>query len=350
MPMELRSNSSQLQPTNPMSHTVVEGQPPPPHGVVSPQAASQQRILCPQTFTQQSPPATFTQQSPPATYTQQSPPAAFTQQSPPAAFTQQSPAAAQLHSTSIRMSPPDPASSRATILSNQPRPPLTQRYQMNPDVMLDSKLDMMFSRFQNLLRQEVTGLKLHIEEQLNRKFDEMRAYVDLEVSRVENRVEALEAVTKSIADQQEQASVWDPDTTIVAENFPFEEEEELNTKVVDMIRKDLSVNVPVVRTTRLKARPPRNTRFGNVSKPGLVKIQFESVDDKVKVLREKRQLINSASYSRVFLRSSKSHTDRLLELNFKTMLDAIPNGKDYKLTANGRLVKRDASNNEATQQ
>ena len=138
--------------------------------------------------------------------------------------------------------------------------------------------------------------------------------------------------------------MFEPDTTVIADNLPFEDNEDLDSKVQTMIRRDLAINVPVVRTTRLRPRPPRVTRHGNVSKPGLVKIQFQNVEDKVRVLREKRALMNSSEFSNVFLRSSKSHSDRLAEQNLKTLLDLIPDGKSYQVTGNGRLVKRDQRN------
>ncbi|KAI8514103.1 hypothetical protein Bbelb_084270 [Branchiostoma belcheri] len=37
----------------------------------------------------------------------------------------------------------------------------------------------------------------------------------------------------------------------------------------------------------------------------------------------------SDAYERVHLRSAKSHTDRLIELNFKVLLPEIPGGNDY---------------------
>ncbi len=75
-----------------------------------------------------------------------------------------------------------------------------------------------------------------------------------------------------------------------------------------------------------------------MDKPGLVQIQFEKLADKVTVLREKKHLSNSQEFSRVFLRSSKSHTDRMIQLNFKTILDLIPGGDNFKLTNNGRVM------------
>lgn len=48
-----------------------------------------------------------------------------------------------------------------------------------------------------------------------------------------------------------------------------------------------------------------------------------------------------SDYNKVFLRSAKSHTDHLIELNFKTLLREIPGGKDYFVMGSGRVMKRD---------
>ena len=61
-------------------------------------------------------------------------------------------------------------------------------------------------------------------------------------------------------------------------------------------------------------------------KPRLMKVAFETVDQKVKVLRAKMALKGHPIFDRVYLRSSKSHTERLLELNAKTILSELPNG------------------------
>ena len=92
-------------------------------------------------------------------------------------------------------------------------------------------------------------------------------------------------------------------------------------------------DIPVIRATRL---PSRNNF------PGLVKIEVDSETNKVKILRKKGNLKETERYKKVFLRSSKSHVERLLELNIQKLLDEIPYGRDkYRLTANGRLVVRD---------
>ena len=73
-------------------------------------------------------------------------------------------------------------------------------------------------------------------------------------------------------------------------------------------------------------------------KPPLLKIAFESVEQKVEVLRVKKNLSNSSD---VYLRSSKAHTERILELNAKTLLSQMPNGNQFRVTGDRRIVKKD---------
>ena len=204
-------------------------------------------------------------------------------------------------------------------------------------------LDARFGRIEQLIMQQVAGLKIYIEDTLTEKINELRIYVDEEVARVSSRVDALEQITREMSIDKEKACLFEPETTVVAINLPFQEDEDLDEKVDSMIHRDMALSVPILRTTRLKPAQPRSTRFGDVSKPGLVKIQFRSVDDKVKVLREKKRLSTTHDYKHVYLRSSKHHTERIAEANFKTMLDLLPGdiGKNYLMSGNGRLVKRD---------
>ena len=49
-------------------------------------------------------------------------------------------------------------------------------------------------------------------------------------------------------------------------------------------------------------------------------------EQKVRVLCTKMALKGHQIYDRVYLRSSKSHTERLLELKTKAILSELPNG------------------------
>ena len=56
-------------------------------------------------------------------------------------------------------------------------------------------------------------------------------------------------------------------------------------------------------------------------KSRLLKIAFENMEQKVEVLRAKVNLKRSRDFKSVY-----HHTDRILELNAKTLLSELPNG------------------------
>ena len=56
------------------------------------------------------------------------------------------------------------------------------------------------------------------------------------------------------------------------------------------------------------------------NKPGILKIELENVDALVKVLREKKCLQDKAEFRNVLIKSVKLHVERLIVLNFKTIL------------------------------
>ncbi len=127
----------------------------------------------------------------------------------------------------------------------------------------------------------------------------------------------------------------DLDVTIVAPNLP----EEMESEDV-MLRKaehvdDNELRLADVKIVRAKRLVSRN---GN---SGIVKIELASLEDKIRVLRVKQNLKMKTDFKDVCFRSSKSHIERLQELNSKVMLQELPNGHRYRLTANGRLVPND---------
>ena len=85
---------------------------------------------------------------------------------------------------------------------------------------------------------------------------------------------------------------------------------------------------------RMRAREPC---------PGVVKVAFDNVEDKVAVLRCKQRLKTNTQFKKVYLRAAKSHTDWILESNFKMLLQVIPAGKDFYIAGNERLMKQTGS-------
>ena len=122
-----------------------------------------------------------------------------------------------------------------------------------------------------------------------------------------------------------------PEVTIIATNVELEHDEDILETARDLVSQ-LSESVTVTAAARLRSRVQ--------GKPGLVKISLSTVEEKVKILREKRKLKEVGRYRNVLLRGSKSHTERLIELNARTLLSEIPHGHQYRITSNGGIVKK----------
>lgn len=127
----------------------------------------------------------------------------------------------------------------------------------------------------------------------------------------------------------------DPDLCVVASGISATDGEDLTQKAEQLIKAlgdDVSTNVLVTGAVRLPTRLPH--------KPGLVKIGFQNVHEKILVLRRKGALKNSPEYRNVYVKSCKSHAERLIELNARAILRNIPGGYNLRVDANGRIKAR----------
>ena len=86
----------------------------------------------------------------------------------------------------------------------------------------------------------------------------------------------------------------------------------------------------VVGVQRLKSRI--------TGKPGLVKINLSNLEEQKWYCERKVKEVEQ--YKKVFLRRSKSHTDRILQLKARTLLDEVPHGDRFREMSNGRIVKK----------
>ncbi len=127
---------------------------------------------------------------------------------------------------------------------------------------------------------------------------------------------------------------FDTEVTIVAQGVPYDPLENPQRVAEDLIRQGLDiVDIPVVRAKCLDSR--------QAGKPGIMKIEVKTLDQKIKLLKNKTSLNNPQNkYKNVYICSSKSHVEMLLELNTYTLLQEIPTGWQFRRTANGWLVKK----------
>ncbi len=64
--------------------------------------------------------------------------------------------------------------------------------------------------------------------------------------------QSISVIECLIKERQEEMDHFNPDTTIIADNIPYQEDEDLTKKVETMIHRDLALPVKVIRTMRLK--------------------------------------------------------------------------------------------------
>ena len=79
------------------------------------------------------------------------------------------------------------------------------------------------------------------------------------------------------------------------------------------------------------------------NRPGVVKVEMASLEAKVRVLRAKSRLREVAGYKRTYICSAKSHSERVAEQNFKTLLNELSYGKSFRVTGHGIIVRNDES-------
>ena len=151
--------------------------------------------------------------------------------------------------------------------------------------------------------------------------------VDLQFAAIDRRIDELEHNMRSFAlldgmrdmnNPQNNQSVSNDELTVIVSNLREARGEDplvVAQSLLNALGEEVSNSITVIDAQRLPER--------NRGKPRL-----------------------NSTYGRVYIRSSKSHVECLLELNTKTFLSKLPNGHLYRVSANGRILKKDnASDN-----
>ena len=134
-------------------------------------------------------------------------------------------------------------------------------------------------------------------------------------------------------------AVSPPLTTIVTKGLSYQDNEDIQEKAKSLFSSGLGLrDISVVRAKRMR---------GYEGRPVVVKIQLQSLKDKKRVLLNKKELKNTQNYRRVFLRPSMSHTERIMDMNMRTLLRKIPGCENMWLTGHGKLVDSTASRDQS---
>ena len=191
------------------------------------------------------------------------------------------------------------------------------------------------------IESEIKDMQTTLNTKIEKEIKGLETYIDQQVGQLSTRIGTIEGKLEILEAKENERAMFNYDDTLVAINLPQEPNENIELKADDLIRNGLKVHgVRILRAARLKGRD---------GKPGLTKIQLHSLDDKKKLLQAKSNLKQCPLYKKVFIRSSKSHEERLAETNFRTILSMIPRGTNFMLTSNGRIVNKTTNNQQNRQ-
>ena len=127
----------------------------------------------------------------------------------------------------------------------------------------------------------------------------------------------------------------DSEVSVTASGILESEDENLMEKVNALIQalgEDVYSNTHITKVTRIPSKIP--------NRPGIVRISFRDPVEKVRVLRNKRQLKDTEQFKTVYIRSNKSRIERLIEMNARAVLRNLPDGRSLRVDASGRIKAR----------
>ena len=92
-----------------------------------------------------------------------------------------------------------------------------------------------------------------------------------------------------------------------------------------------------IETINTKTIEQLNTRPGA---PTMLRVELYTLDDNIRILKNKQKLRHTRDYYQVFIRPEKSQTERIMEANNQTLLEMLPNGEMYNVASNGRIIRK----------
>ncbi len=192
----------------------------------------------------------------------------------------------------------------------------------------DDKLERVLSQLGDLTR---TVRENHdtVTRMISDKTQEVRDDLNLQMGQMTNRIQRIEDQVQELKTGKE----FDPEKCVMMYHIPRSEgetEASLQQKVEEIMARGIMLpGIEVVRVKRC---------FGD---PGPVKVEYYTENNKVDVLKSKGNLKNRREYSNIYVRSAKSHEERLMELNLKTLMEHLQIGNEFRFTGSGKLVYKD---------
>jgi flagellar biosynthesis/type III secretory pathway protein FliH len=179
----------------------------------------------------------------------------------------------------------------------------------------DEKLNTVNNRI-SILEMEMNGRTQKMEEELTSLRHQLKT-----------SVEKLTAKTILSIDKP-----FDVDKTVVAVNIikqTNETPESLRQECIHIVDDVLKTKAKIINCKRMGDRDTSHV---------IVKIEFKDTAQKVAMLRGKAMLCTNNKYSCVYICSSQTHCERVMNRNLQTMINAVPQLQHLKFLSNGNLV------------
>lgn len=173
--------------------------------------------------------------------------------------------------------------------------------------------------------------KEELKAEMDDKVRQIQDNLNLDVGQLSARMERLEA---KLDEAKRPAFGFHSDVSVIIVGLPFIDGEIPLQRVRSLLVEGLHCD-PVPEIVKAERMKPRGRG------PGVIKVELRSQQDKVAVLRRKQNFRENERFRRVFIHAAKSHAERLISDNFRTLLSELPIGKEYFLTGTGRLRRRE---------
>ena len=189
-------------------------------------------------------------------------------------------------------------------------------------------------KIEDRMRQEINAVKTSVSA-----VEASVTTLQQNVTKAQQDVISLDTRLKTVEDALAAGGAivrdYDPEVTVIVTSVSYSDTEDVKQKcqeIIDHVRAKATPPlgpIPVVNAVRT---PMRN------GKPGVIKLQLPSRENKIDILKNKKSLSDHTTYSRAFIRGSHSHTERLIHLNTNTLLNELGLADRYRMTGNGRLA------------
>lgn len=207
---------------------------------------------------------------------------------------------------------------------------------MNPDqaALLSSIADDLKALKGNVgtLQATVNGLENKLVANLRGLIREETKKFGNEIELMKGRMDNMEArFSELMGDSASGSDTFSCNRSVIIINLVELDHEDPVVVCQALFSQVLGIEVTVTKAERLRSRNDR---------PGLIKCELTSLAEKITVLRNKRKVSNNDQTKDIYIARMKSHEERLIHNNVKTMLKELPNGNQYKFTGSGRLIHK----------